>query len=367
MKLKSLIIGAVMIVCAAAAIFALTKSHRDFAGSDDDDEGGGPKEDVEAVITVETNVLKRMTLHRVITGFGTIEPAPATADQPAAGGPLSSPSAGVVAKGNVIAGQEVKAGDVLVELNSGTASFNYAKEEVERQKKLFAEQNTSLKNLQDAQAQLASLQIVAPVSGTVTRLTAKPGMAIDANAVVAEVIDLHRLTVSIAIPASDANTLKPGQDVQVGKSVTASLSFVSPAVEPADGTVLARATLPANCGLRPGQFLPVKITTDVLPDCIVAPEESVVTDEEGQSFVVVVKGQEGERAEVEAGAREDGWVEISGDEIKEGAIVVTKGAYGFPDKAKIRIAGDEDTDTDTDTESQPTNSVPAATNSASKK
>ena len=358
MKLKSLIIGVVMIVCAAAAIFALTKWHREFSGGDDD-EGGGAKDDVEAVITVQTDTLKRMTLHRVINGFGTVEPAPATADQPAAGGPLSSPSAGVVAKVNVIAGQEVKAGDVLVELNSGTASFNYAKQEVERQKKLFAEQNTSQKNMQDAEAQLASLQIVAPISGTVTRLNAKPGMAIDANAVVAEVIDLHRLTVNIAVPASDANTLKPGQDVQVGQSVTASLTFVSPTVEPADGTVMTRASLPANCGLRPGQFLPVKIITDVLPDCLVAPEESVVTDEDGQSFVVVVKGKEAEHAEVEAGAREDGWVEISGDEIKEGATVVTKGAYGFPDKAKIRIAGDADADD----ESQSTNSAPAATNS----
>lgn len=362
MKLKSLIIALVMIVCAAAAIFALTKWHREFSGGDDD-EGGGAKENTEAVITVQTGTLRRMTLHRYLNGFGTVEPAPATADHPAAGGPLSSPSAGVVAKVNVIAGQEVKAGDVLLELNSGTASFSYAKEEVERQKKLFAEQNTSLKNLQDAEAQLASLQIVAPVSGTVTRLSAKPGMAIDANAAVAEVIDLHRLTVSIPIPASDAHSVKPGQDVQVGRSVTGSLSFVSPAVESADGTVLTRASLPANCGLRPGEFLPVKIVTDVLPNCLAAPEESVATDEEGESFVVVVKGQEAQRVTVEAGVHEDGWVEISGEDLKEGAVVVTKGAYGFPDKAKIRLAGDEETDTET----KSTNSAPPATNSAPEK
>ncbi|HEY1489486.1 MAG TPA: efflux RND transporter periplasmic adaptor subunit, partial [Verrucomicrobiae bacterium] len=274
-----------------------------------------------------------------------------------------SPSAGVVAKVNVIAGQEVKEGDVLVELNSGTASYNYAKAEVERQKKLFAEQNTSLKNLQDAEAQLASLQIVAPVSGTVTRLTAKAGAAIDANAVVAEVIDLNRLAVSIQIPASDAHQLKPGQDVQVGQSVTATLSYVSPAVDPADGTVLVRASLPAHCGLRPGEFLPVKIVTDVLKDCLAAPEESVAVDEEGESFVVVVKGEEAERATVEAGVHENGWVEISGEDLKEGATVVTMGAYGFPDKAKIRVGSDEDTDT----EAASTNSAPASTNAAPEK
>jgi multidrug efflux pump subunit AcrA (membrane-fusion protein) len=362
MKLKSILIGGVMVVCAGLAVLALTKWHR--ASSGDDDEGGGSDEKVDAVVSVQTNSLQRMTLHRYIDGYGTVEAAPATTDTPAAGGPLSSPSAGVVAKVNVIAGQEVKEGDVLVELNSATASYTYAKAEVERQKKLFAEQNTSQKNLQDAEAQLASLQIVAPVSGTVTRISAKAGAAVDANAVVAEVVDLSRLAVSIQIPAGDAHQLKPGQNVQVGQSVTASLSFISPTVDAADGTITARALLPANCGLRPGEFLPVKITTDVLRDCLVAPEQSVVKNEAGESYIVVVKGEDAERAEVEAGLRENGWVEISGDNLKEGATVVTVGAYGFPDKAKIRVGGGDE---DADSEAASTNSVPASTNAAPEK
>jgi len=361
MKLKSILIGGVMVLCAGLAVFALTKWHR--APDSDDDEGGGADEKVDAVVTVQTNSLQRMTLHRYVNGYGTVEAAPAMADNPAAGGPLSAPSAGIVARVNVVAGQEVAAGDVLVELNSATASYNYAKAEVERQKKLFAEQNTSLKNLQDAEAQLASLQIIAPISGTVTRISAKAGAAVDANTVVAEVIDLKRLAVSVQIPAGEAHELKPGQDVQIGQSVTAPLSFISPTVEAADGTVLARALLPANCGLRPGEFLPVKITTEVLRDCLAAPEESVVTDEEGESFIVVVKGEEAERATVEAGLHENGWVEISGEDLKEGATVVTVGAYGFPDKAKIRVGNDADTDS----EAASTNSVPVSTNAAPQK
>ena len=351
MKLKSLIIGVVMILCAAAAIFALTKWHREFSGGDDD-EGGGPKEDVESVITVQTGTLQRMTLHHYVNGFGTIEPAPATSDQPAAGGPLSSPSAGVVAKVNVIAGQDVKAGDVLVELNSATASFSYAKGEVERQKKLFAEQNTSLKNLQDAEAQLASLQIVAPVSGTVTRLTAKPGAAIDANSVAAEVVDLNRLAVSTQVPADDAAQIKPGQEMQISQSATSLVYFVSPAVEAADATVQVRALVPASSGLRPGAFVPIKIITDTRTNCLAAPAESVVTDEDGKSFIVLVKGDEAAQVPVKAGLRENGWVEIEGADLNQGAKVVTVGAYGFPDKAKIRDAKA------TETESATTNSAP---------
>ena len=139
-------------------------------------------------------------MHRYVNGYGTVEAAPATADQPAAGAQLAAPSAGVVAKVNVVEGQQVKKGDVLVELNSGTVTADYAEQEVERQKKLYAQQNTSLKNLQDAEAQLAALQVTAPLSGTVTRLNVKPGEAVDVNTVVAEVIDLSRLAVSAEIP-----------------------------------------------------------------------------------------------------------------------------------------------------------------------
>jgi hypothetical protein len=41
---------------------------------------------------------------------------------------------------------------------------------------------------------------------------------------------------------------------------------------------------------------------------------------------------------VKTGLRENGWVEIEGADLKEGATVVTVGAYGFPKEAKIRDA-----------------------------
>jgi multidrug efflux pump subunit AcrA (membrane-fusion protein) len=336
MKLKSLIIGGAMVLCAGLAVFALNKGHKDSGGGEPDD--APVDEHVEPLITVQTGALTNLTLHHYINGFGTVEPAPASENQPAAGGTLAAPIAGVVARVAVIEGQQVKAGDVLVELNSGTASFNYAKAQVERQKKLLAEQNTSQKNLQDAEAQLASLQIISPISGTVTRISAKAGAAVDANAVVAEVIDLKRLCVSAQIPASDANELNPGQEVQVGSAVTTALSFVSPAVDAAGGTVSTRALLPPDSGLRPGQFVPLKIVTAVRTNCLAAPAESVITDEEGKSFIVLVNGEEASRVPVTAGLREGSWVEIEGKNLKPGATIVTMGAYGFPDKAKIRNA-----------------------------
>lgn len=335
MKSKSIIIGGAIVAGLALGVFALVKSRSGAAASG----GESADENVPTVIPVQVGVLQRVTLHRYVAGYGTVEAAPATENGPAAGGTLAAPTAGVVAKVNVVAGQTVKKGDVLVELNSATATFDYAQAEVERQKKLFAQQNTSLKNLEDAEAQLASLEVVAPVSGTVTSISITPGQAVDVNAPVAEVIDLNRLAVATKIPAPQADGLKVGEEIEISAEspVTAKLSFVSPAVDLADGTVSAWATLPADSGLRPGEFVPLQIVTAVHTNCLAAPEESVVTDESGNSTIALVNGNEAVQTPVQTGFHENGWTEIEGKGLKVGDTVVTVGAYGLPEKTQIKV------------------------------
>ena len=296
-------------------------------------------------VSVQTGKITTATLHGYIQGFGTIETAPATADLPAAGATLAAPSAGVVTKVNVLEGQHVEKGDVLVELNSQAAAA-----EVARLKKLYEQQNTSLKNLQDAEAQLALLQITAPLSGTVVRVNAKPGQAVDLTAVVAEVMDLNRLAVSAEIPSAAANDLKVGEPLELlgEHSVTAEVLFVSPSVNKENDTVLVRALLPKDSGWRPGQFVSLRIVTAVHTNCLAVPSESVVTDESGKSVIALVKGDEETHLPVQTGLRENGLVEVAAPEIKAGDVVVTVGAYGLPEKTKIRVqnsAGDETSST----------------------
>ncbi|HEY1662302.1 MAG TPA: efflux RND transporter periplasmic adaptor subunit [Verrucomicrobiae bacterium] len=337
MKPKSIFIGGVIIACLALGIFAFVKLLGGSAPAADDQSGD---DNVQTIIPVQVGQLKRVTLHRYVTGYGTVEPAPATENSSSGGGPLATPGAGIIAKINVVAGQPVKRGDVLVELNSAGATFDYAQAEVERQKQLMAQQNTSLKNVEDAAAQLASLEVIAPVDGTVTRLDVTPGQAVDVNTVVAEVVDLTRLAVKLKIPASQAVDLKTGEDVQVGEdpqSTLASLSFVSPAVDAGDGTVSAWAALPADSGWRPGQFAPVKIITLVETNALAAPAESVVTDNDGHSVISSVSKDIATQWPVTTGLREGDWVEVAGTNLEEDASVVTVGAYGLPAQTKISI------------------------------
>jgi multidrug efflux pump subunit AcrA (membrane-fusion protein) len=320
--------------------------HGPASGGDDDDEQQA-NANVQSIIPVQVGALKRVTLHQYVTGYGSVDAAPATATQPAAGGPLSAPTAGTVAKVNVIAGQQVNKGDVLVELNSASATIDYARGEVDRQEQLFGQQNTSLKNLQDAKAQLASLEVVAPVSGTVTSIHVVPGQAVDTTTAIAEVIDLSRLAVTAKIPAAQAGQLQAGQEVQIltQPPVTTSLSFVGPQISADDGTVAAWAPLPADSGLRPGQFVQFRIVTAAHTNCLAAPAESVVADDNGNSFIPVVDGNEATQTPVQAGFREDDWVEVNAPGLKEGDQVVTVCAYGLPDKTQIKIVNPLDDET----------------------
>jgi len=336
MKRTKIIIGGVLVLCIGLGIFALIKMR----GSAKESDNQSADENVTNIVTVQVGALTNMTLHGYVDGYGTVEAAPATSDQPTAGGTVATPTAGVVYKVNAFAGQHVEKGDVLVQLNSSTATFEYAQAELERQKKLYAQQNTSLKNVEDAEVQLASLQAAAPVSGTVTRIDIKPGQAVDASTVVAEVIDLSRLAINSKISASQANGLQVGQEVQIlsDPPVTGTLSFVSPAVNADDGTVFVWASVPSVSHLRPGQFVQFKIVTDVHTNCLAAPAESVVTDDDGNSSIALVNGNEADQTSVQAGLHEDDWVEVTATNLKAGEQVVTVGAYGLPDKTQIKIA-----------------------------
>lgn len=345
MKPKHILIGGIMLLCAAAGIFAIFKV-RGPSGGDGDDESA--PDNVPPIISVQTSALTNITLRRYINGYGTIEAAPAAVNQPAAGGALAAPSAGIVTKINVVAGQRVRKGDVLMELNSTTATFDYAKAELDRQKKLFEQQNTSLKNVEDASAQLASLQVIAPISGTLTSVNVQPGQAVDTTTTVAELIDLDHLALGVKIPAAQAGQLQVGQAAQIESDppVSAALTYVSSTIDPADGTISAWALLPPGSGLRPGQFVQFKLVTETRANCLAAPKKSVVTNESGQSSIWLVNDDQATQTNVDIGLREDDWIEVSAPGLKAGDKVVTVGSYGLPNETQIKILNPTNATTD---------------------
>jgi membrane fusion protein (multidrug efflux system) len=323
---------------------------------------GGEDEEIVTDVGVHVGRIVRATLHRYVTAYGTVEPEPPGGGKPAAGAMISAPVGGILTEIACTEGHAVERGALLFRLDTRLAEVAVARAEktlvtaeqtYERQKKLLAAEGTSQKSLQQAElelntaksdlaaarTELALLEIRAPLAGTVVRIDARLGQAVETNAALAEVIALDRLVVTAHVPSRDAVQLKTGQPViwGDGSAPSGSVAVVGRDIDPKTDTVLVRASLPAGAGLRPGQFLNIRIVSEVHRDILAVPEESVVPGPEGGTVLMVVEGDRAVPKPVRAGLRDAGLVEVEGEGLTEGLVIVTTDASNMAGETKIHI------------------------------
>lgn len=332
--------------------------------------------DSSEAVAVSFGKVVRTTLHAYVSGYGSVEAEPATRGKPPASAKVASPVSGLLAQAFAVEGERVSQGTILFQLDSRVADVQvekarqaaeFAEIAFERQKRLLPAEGTSKKLYQEAEQQLqaaryelanakaqrALLTIRAPITGTVTRVSGKPGDAVDPSTPLAEIVDLNRLVLTAKIRSADVSLLRrrqveelfssrpdaPAQATGLPLPVRATVSFIGADVDPSNDTVLVRAELPPHSGLRPGQFLGLRILVNEHRDCLAVPADSVVTDEAGKSaWVVVVMDGVGTRHPVNTGLRDNGLVEVTGEGLHEGAVIVAGGAYGLPDQTRVRQA-----------------------------
>ena len=103
-------------------------------------------------------------------------------------------------------------------------------------------------------------------------------------------------------------------------------------------TALVRVTLPKDAGLRPGQFVRVRIVSEERTGRLAVPRESVVKVDDAQ-VIYMVEGVKAKQKAVKVGVHDGSLVEVEGEGLKEGDAVVTVGAYGLPEETKIKVIG----------------------------
>jgi membrane fusion protein, multidrug efflux system len=334
-----------------------------------------PSADPPPVVSVTVAPVVRMTMHAYVEGWGSVEPEPAGEGRPAASARVTSPVPGIVAQVLGSEGQRIAQGTILFRLDSRVAdvaverarqAVRVAAQLVTRQEELGPGQATSQKAYQEALAQLTAAQselstaelqrrfldVPAPIAGTVVRISARLGDAIDPSTVLAELVDLARLVVSASIRSVDIAQVKRGQHLEFSlgaapensvspSSATTSLGtveYIGSQVDSATDTVLVRARVPRDASIRPGQFVNVRIEVEERPDRLAVPVESLVQGEAG-SEVAIVQGDTASRTRVTTGLRERGLVEVEGDGLREGVSVAVQGAYGLPATSKVEVIG----------------------------
>ncbi|HEY7402385.1 MAG TPA: efflux RND transporter periplasmic adaptor subunit [Candidatus Angelobacter sp.] len=197
--------------------------------------------------------------------------------------------------------------------------------------------------LMAAEAQLGYSRILSPIDGVVTDRPVYPGeMATNATPLMT-VMNISQVIAKAHVPQSDAVLLRKGDQASISLSgsdqkFAATVSLVSPALDPNSTTVevWVQAANPQQ-QLRPGMSVQVAITTQTVRNALVIPASALLDAAQGQANVMVVDTQGvAQQREVKTGiVTPDQAQIISG--LQPGENVVTVGAYGLPDKTKVKV------------------------------
>jgi membrane fusion protein (multidrug efflux system) len=228
-------------------------------------------------------------------------------------------------------GSEVRAGDLLIQLNTDLIHpmFEVAEAQVERDQiefdrmtNLVKQDATPRRDLENATTQLAiskarldevrarldRTSILAPTVGVLNELLVEQGEYVDAGRSVAEVVDTHTVKVVVEVPERDIAFFAVGQKAKVfldvkGReiSLVGIITFISKLADAQTRSTRLEITLDNKEQLlRSGQIVLVRLTRRILKDAIMVPLLAVIPMEDSKA-VYVVNSTKAARREVELG------------------------------------------------------------------
>ena len=198
-----------------------------------------------------------------------------------------------------------------------------------------------------AQAQLGYSEIRSPIAGVITDRPLYPGEMASAGTPLITVMDTSSVIAKAHIPQNDAAALKIGDNGTMTvpgleQPIEGKVTVVSPALDPNSTTVEVwfEAKNPKH-QLKPGTSVQLSLTAQTVKDALVVPVSSILTAPDGTTTVMVA-GTDGRAHQktVKLGIRNGDDVQVT-DGVSETDKVIASGAYGLPDKTKIKIEAAE--------------------------
>ena len=264
-------------------------------------------------------------------------------------------------------GQHVRAGQVLVRLDSARASLQSAQSaaqmhklqnEFARAQQLMSQKLISTADydrirfdLENARAvnRLANLEVsyanvVAPISGVVASKSIKPGNFVQINTPIFRIVDTSRLEMVLNVPEREMATLKAGLPVQLkvdalpGRSFQGTVDRVAPVVDSGSGTFRVICAFDGEGMLQPGMFGRISIAYDNRTDALVVPRTALL-EGEADTAVFMVKAGKAQRVPVELGYVDGEWVEVRKG-VQLGDQVVVAGKNTLRDGTAVSVIGE---------------------------
>ena len=355
------IVAAVVVLVAATAFLLLRGG------------GGHEGEDAEPPGVQATTAVARVAdFPSTVVALGTVVPGPGAEARPAAPAPTRVTRV-LVAQGDAVAaGQPLVVLDASVfqpRLEQAQSTLASARESYARQERLVEQGITPRKELESAAADLADARaalaearrnrelatVRSPIPGVVTRVDVAIGQPVDANQPLVDIVDPTGLSILFRLSPDDAARVAPGAAVELSlrggetgetgeerASIplgAGTVAGVGAAVDAGSGSVAVRV-VPTAPGrqLLAGESVGGRITIGVRPNTVVVPIGALVPGDEGvHVFVVDSDGIAHETPVVVGGRSATEAAIVSG--LNGGERVVTEGAYGVSDGARIEEPG----------------------------
>jgi HlyD family secretion protein len=197
--------------------------------------------------------------------------------------------------------------------------------------------------LMGAEAQLSYSEIRSPIDGYVTDRPLYPGEMASTTIPLVTVMDLSQIIAKAHVPQNDAMLLRKGDKAAItlagsDQEMTGTVTLVSPALDPNSTTVEIWVQVTNHDQqLRPGMIVQLSIVARTVNDAVVVPASALVNASAGDAQVMVVDAESVAQArDVKTGVHNKDKVEIVSG-LKPGEQVVSQGAYGLPDKTKVKV------------------------------
>jgi RND family efflux transporter MFP subunit len=196
--------------------------------------------------------------------------------------------------------------------------------------------------------------IRAPIDGVLDSLTCHPGQTIAIGSPIGEVVDTRQVFASVWLPTRSASKVRVGQAAHVRpgdarapspdasaeeeKGLPGKVAFVGRVADPQTGNLPVRILIDNPEGkLTLGQSLTVSIVAEERKGVLQVPSVAIVDQGEGPLLNVVREGKT-VVLHPEVSEPHDGWVAVSGTDLKEGEPVIVEGGYNLPEETLVKLA-----------------------------
>ncbi|BCW88912.1 Multidrug resistance protein MdtA [Alphaproteobacteria bacterium SO-S41] len=264
-------------------------------------------------------------------------------------------------------GQEVAAGDILVEMTSTqqAADLVAARAELAEAEKAYqraadlvakgiaaratldsatAARDAARGRVQSIEARLADTIIKAPFAGVVGLRNVSVGSYVKPGDIITTLDDIRVIKGDFTVPEQYLAILKPGLTLQVdvaaypGQSFDGKVASVDTRIDPATRAVKVRAELPnAEYKLKPGMLMAARLKVSERT-AVSVPESALVSQGDRRYVFRIDAEAKAERVEVKTGLIKPGSVEIV-EGLVEGDRIVSEGTNKVIPGQPVQIDG----------------------------